>query len=234
MVPLSRGLFGSSPRLEQAARATKSALAWVLALCQVVVPSQRTLELVRHSLPIFERFTERRIREEPPPRVPDVQVGPAHYILINNSTLGLTYPVALYVLGPQAPGLLAFFSWLCRRRRRTKGHRLQDRTSYLTVEQMEAGTLVLIKRGNQWDELLLGARLGEAEWVAYTTDEDGENFGWAHVQLTAGNFRVFTGVGADRETPVGIDEEQCKPGAWRPPRRREPANILRTFISTSN
>ena len=207
MVPLFRGFFGSSPRLEQAARATKSALAWVLALCQVVVLSQRTLELVRHSLPIFERFAERRLREEPP-RVPDVQVGPSHYIL-NNSTLGLTYPVALYVLGPQAPGLLAFFSWLCKRRRRTNSHRLQDRTSYLTVEQMEAGTPVLIKRGNEWDELLLGARLGEAEWVAYTTDEDGENYGWARVQLTAGNFRVFTGVDADRETPVGIDEEHC-------------------------
>ena len=136
-------------------------------------------------------------------------MGPSHFILINNSTLGLTYPVALYVLGPQAPGLLAFFSWLCKRRRRTKSHRLQDRTSYLTLEHMEAGTLVLIKWGSEWDELLLGARLGEAEWVAYTTGEDGENYAWAHVQLTAGNFRVFTGVGADRETPVGIDEEQC-------------------------
>lgn len=181
----------------------------MLALCQVVVPSQRTLQLVRHSLPVFERFAERGLRQEPPPRVPDVQVGPSHYILINNSTLGLTYPVALYVLGPQAPGLLAIFSWLCKRRRRTRSHRLQDRTSHLTLEQMEAGTLVLIKRGNEWDELLLGARLGEAEWVAYTTDGDGENYGWAHVQLTAGNFRVFAGVDADRETPVGIDEEQC-------------------------
>ena len=91
----------------------------------------------------------------------------SHYIPINNSTLGLTYPVALYVLGPQAPGPVAFFSWLCRRRWRTKGHRLQDRTSYLTVEQKEAGILALIMRGEEWDELLLGARLDEAEWVAH-------------------------------------------------------------------
>ena len=71
---------------------------------------------------------------------------------------------------------------------------------------MESGSFALVRRGDEWDEVLLAAKLLETEWVAYTTATDADRFVWTAIQPTPNCLLPVTGRGANRRAPRGIDE----------------------------
>ena len=71
---------------------------------------------------------------------------------------------------------------------------------------MESGSFALVRRDDEWDEVMLAAKLLETEWVAYTTAPDADRFVWTAIQPTAGCLLPVAGRGANRRAPRGIDE----------------------------
>ena len=69
---------------------------------------------------------------------------------------------------------------------------------------MEAGKFCLLRRGEEWDEVMLMAPMGTGEWMCYTVTEEVNRFMWTAAKLTVGNFRLMSSEGADRVLPQGI------------------------------
>ena len=83
----------------------------------------------------------------------------------------------------------------------------RERTRVLTAgrDSMEAGVFVVVRRANQWDEMMLAVSMGSGEWLCYTVTDAADRFMWVAVKLTIGNFRVMSTRAADREPPLGVD-----------------------------
>ena len=62
---------------------------------------------------------------------------------------------------------------------------------------MDAGCFLCVRRGNQWDEVMLVVSMGNSEWLCYTVPDSVDRFMWTCVKLTIGNFRVMTTRGAE-------------------------------------
>lgn len=88
------------------------------------------------------------------------------------------------------------------------------------------GALVLLRRGEEYEEVLLAAPQGAGgTWVARTTSEDGSRFSWVLVRLRLGAFwvPVLTARG-ERQCPPGVISDSvnwvCEPPEatqqWRP------------------
>lgn len=88
------------------------------------------------------------------------------------------------------------------------------------------GAFVLLKRGDEYEEVLLAAPQGPGgTWIARTTTEDGSRFAWVVVHLRLGAFLVPVQAGqGERQCPPGISSDSvnwvCEPPEashqWRP------------------
>ena len=73
---------------------------------------------------------------------------------------------------------------------------------------MDPGTFIVVRRGGEWDELMLVHQLNASEWMGYTVTAEVDRFMWTAVRLTLGQFRLMTTRGGDRQAPRGVDESQ--------------------------
>ena len=65
---------------------------------------------------------------------------------------------------------------------------------------MEPGRFCLVPRDDEWDEVLLAARLQGNEWLVRTTDAVGE-FGWSHLELVEDDCYAFNSLHGNRRAP---------------------------------
>eukprot|EP00974_Lingulodinium_polyedra_P113683 11007249-Lingulodinium_polyedra.AAC.1 len=69
---------------------------------------------------------------------------------------------------------------------------------------MEAGAFALVRRGVEWDEVLLAAHLEGPEWIVRTTAGSGQ-FGWGHLAIAPGEYRMLVGLSATRRAPADVN-----------------------------
>ena len=125
---------------------------------------------------------------------------------------------ALFWLSPLVFGPLPGCACLRRRRPRSK----RDHLELTSLDQMEPGRFLLVARGQEFDEVLLGAQFpGPATplWLCYSTIDDGSRFGWFLVSLELGNWRGVVHQGGRRNAPPGVEPNNVNwictpPRAW--------------------
>jgi len=72
------------------------------------------------------------------------------------------------------------------------------------------GKFVLIRRAQDWEEVLLCAPLpGEQRWLCATTNTDNDRWIWAAVRLVYGEYILIDGIDKDRAEPA---DKQLEPG----------------------
>ena len=70
---------------------------------------------------------------------------------------------------------------------------------------VELGRFVIVKRGGQWEEMMLASKMPDAEWIIYTQDDVG-NFKYSFVKLVLGQYKGQQGGTAARQAALGVDE----------------------------
>eukprot|EP00931_Biecheleriopsis_adriatica_P042403 TRINITY_DN24168_c0_g1_i2.p1 TRINITY_DN24168_c0_g1~~TRINITY_DN24168_c0_g1_i2.p1 ORF type:complete len:1079 (-),score=186.20 TRINITY_DN24168_c0_g1_i2:269-3505(-) len=79
-----------------------------------------------------------------------------------------------------------------------------------SVHNAKPGMFVVVLRQNEWDEVLLCAQLlqhGSDHWLACTTDQQGESFVWAAVEIRPGCCLPVANDGATRSVGIYMDDD---------------------------